>query len=302
MFILLKRIIKMGWKNFFRNFSLNIATIFIMVVVICLVTLFFLLNPIFKILISDIQEKVDVSIYFKEDTLPEEIFKLKAEISKIPEVKNIDYVSSEQIFNKFKEKYKRDPVLIESLTELGYNPFLPSLNIKVYQASQYGQIVKLLEMNSYKDLIEKVDYYERKPVIEKIFSTINGVNKAIVFLGIIFGIISILIVFNTIRIAIYNSGEEISIMRLIGASNWFIRGPFLVQGFIIGIIASLITFLIFFGICYGFDSKVKSIFYEVSLFNIFLTNMLNLVLLQLLIGIGLGVCSSYIAIRRYLKT
>jgi len=301
MFILFERVIKTGWKGFKWNIGLSLATILIMVIVISLATLLFLLNPVSKILIADIEEKVDVSVYFKEDISSEYILEVESEISKIPEVKDVEYISKDQALEKFIEKHKDDSVLIESLTELGSNPFLASLNIRAWEPSQYEQVVNLLENSSFRNLIDKVDYYERKPVIEKVFSTVSGLNKIGIFFSIVFAAIAVLIAFSTIRIAIYNSGEEISIMRLIGASNWFVRGPFLIQGIIIGFIAVLITLLITFGLCYGFDTRIKTIAPDISIYSIFVSNFFLLFLIQLATGIGLGIVSSYIAVRKYLK-
>ena len=301
MLISLKRIIKTGLQSFRRNIAPNLATIFIMIMVISFASALFLLSPISKILIADLQEKVDVSVYFKENALADEILTVKQEISQIPEVKNIEYISKEQALEKFIERHKDDPILIESLTELGYNPFLASLNIKAHQSSQYEKVASFLETDPFKDLIEKVDYYQRKPIIDKVSSIVVSLNKFGIFLGIILGLVAFLITFNTIRIAIYNSGKEISIMRLVGASNWFVRGPFLVQGVIIGLIATLITLLIFLGICYSFNPRVIKIASNINLVGIFFSNFWTLLLIQLLTGVGLGVISSLIAIRKYLK-
>lgn len=301
MFTSLRRIIKAGWKNFSKNIALSLATILVMTMVISLTTLLFLLKPASEILISEFQDKVDISIYFKKDILSEEIAGVRAEISKISEVKNVEYVSKEQALEKFVARHKDDPVLMESLTEVGENPFLASLNIKAWQASQYEQVTNFLETGPFKNLIDKVDYYQRKPIIEKVFSLTAGINKAGIFFTLVLGVIAILVAFNTIRIAIYNSSQEISIMRLVGASNWFIRGPFLIQGILVGLIAALVTLFITFGICYGFDSKIKVIAPQVSIFSLFLSNFWTLILIQLVTGVGLGVASSLIAVRKYLK-
>jgi len=298
---LFKRVIKTGWKGFRRNIGLSLATILIMVIVISLATLLFLLNPVSKILIVDIEKKVDISVYFKEDVSSKYILEVESEISKIPEVKDVEYVSKDQALEKFIEKHQDDPVLMESLTELGSNPFLASLNVRAWDPSQYGQVANLLETSSFRNLIDKVDYHERKPVIEKVFSVVSGLNRIGIFFSILFAAIAVLIAFNTVRIAIYNSGEEISVMRLIGASNWFVRGPFLIQGVIIGFIATLITLLITFGLCYGFDARIKTIAPDISIYSIFVSNFFLLFLIQLATGIGLGIISSYIAVRKYLK-
>jgi len=301
MFASLKRVINNGWKSFFRNISLNLATIFIMVSVIFLPTFLFLLRPISESLISNIKKKVDISVYFNEDVKPEDIYLVKSAVSKIPEVREIEYLSKEQVLERFVEKHKNDPVLMASLEEIGSNPFLPSLNIKAWQASQYEQIAKFLETGPFKKLIHKINYSQRKRVIDRIFSTISFVNKVGIFFSLVSMTIVVLVAFNAVKIAINSFKEEIAIMRLVGASNWFIRGPFLVQGIIIGFISALITFLITFGLCLGWDSNIKSIIPEVNLFDLFVDNLWGLILIQLTTGVGLGIISSMIAVRKYLK-
>lgn len=297
----LKRVIKNGWSAFWRNIALSLATIFIMVTVLTLVAFLFFLNQLSDILIADVEEKVDVSVYFKEDTSEDDIVQVKAEITKIAQVREVEYVSKEDAFNVFLERHKDDPVLIESLTEVGYNPFLASLNIKAKEASQYEEITTFIETGQFKDLINEVDYHQRKPVIDKVYALTSGVNRIGILFGLVFGFIAVLIAFNTIRIAIHNSSEEISIMRLVGASNWFVRGPFLVQGIIVGLISAVIALLIAFGVSWGIDSKISLLIPDISTRSIFLSNILGLFLIQLAAGIGLGIISSLIAVRKYLK-
>ncbi len=297
----IKRIFKNGWIVFSRNFGLSVATIFIMIMVIFLATSFYIFNNIVKILISDIQEKVDVAVYFKKDISQDDILKTKTEISQLPEVKNVELVSKEEALETFSEKYKDNPVLMESLREIGENPFLSSLEVEAWEPSQYDKISKFLEEGSSKDLIEKIDYNKRKPVIERIFAFVSGVNKSGIFFGALLSLLAVLVALNTIRIAIYNFSEEISTMRLVGASNWFIRGPFLVQGGICALISAFFTFLIALLISYFVDSKIKVIVPEISVFRLFLGNLGIIFLIQILTGLVLAAVSSTIAIRRYLK-
>lgn len=298
---LIKRIIKSGLISFHRNIGLNLATIFIMVMVIAIITFLYFLGPVSRVLIGDIQKKVDVSVYFKEEALEEDIFVVKAEIGKISQVKTAEYVSKEEALNIFLEKHKDDPVLIESLTEIGQNPFLASLNIKAQEPSQYEQIVNFLETGEYSKLVEEVDYYQRKPIIDKVFATTTGVRGIGIFLGLIFALIAVIIAFNAVKIAIHNRSEEISAMCLIGASNKFIKGPFLVQGIAVGAIAALVAFLLSFIIFWGVNSKVASVIPGLNIFGIFLSNIFWLLLIQFGTGIGLGAVSSLIAVRKYLK-
>jgi len=296
-----KRITRAGFKNFYRNGLLSATTIFIVVIVIFLVTMLFLFNSVFSVLISNIQDKVDISIYFKENVATENILEARSQLTEIPEVKEVKYISKEEAFTAFVEKHKDDPILIESLDEVGRNPFLPSLGIKAQQASEYQEVVNFLESSSFNDLIEKVDYYERKPVIDKVFSITSSINRTGAFASIILGIIAILIVFNTIRIAIYSSNKEISTMKLVGASNWFIQGPFLIQGILVGIFSTIITFLVTFAVCYGLDPKINAIVSDVRIFNIFTYNFWTILLIQITAGISLGIIPTMIAVRKYLK-
>ena len=297
----LKRIIRSGRKSFARNIGLNTAMIFILTAVVLLVSFLYMFNLAAKILINDLQEKVNISVYFKEDALSDDIMKIKSEVSKLPEVKSVEYISKEQCLENFISIHKNDQIILESLDEIGGNPFLASLSIKAVQAVQYEQIAKFFENNQYDNIIEKVDYYERKPVMEKIFAITSGINKAGIALVIVFGLVAILVAFNTIKIAIYNFNQEISTMRLVGASNWFVRGPFLVQGAINGLIAFLISIVLTFIFCFALDAKISLLTQNVSVLALFTNNFWWLLLIQFASGVGLGIVSTYIAIRKYLK-
>jgi len=301
MVTLIKRIFKSGWLSFSRDGGLAAATCLIMLIPILLITSLFLLKDVGQFLISTIQEKADISVYFKEGAPEEDILKVKEEVSEIPEVKSVKYVSKEEALESFVQRHKDDPVLMESLEEVGGNPFLAALNIRSFEASQYQAVANFFETGISENLIEKIDYYQRKSVIERIFALTSGMGKAGISLSIVLAIVAILVAFNTIRLAILNQKEEIKIQRLVGASNWFIRGPFLVQGAISGIFATIICLLIFTLICWFLSPKIEILFSGLNIWKYFTSNFFTIILLQLVTGIGLGVISSTIAIRKYLK-
>ncbi|MDI6591742.1 MAG: permease-like cell division protein FtsX [Patescibacteria group bacterium] len=301
MFTSIKRIFKFGWMNFSRNSGLSIANIFITILVISLITSLFLLQNITQFLISSLKEKVDISVSFKKECLEKDILKVKEEILKIPEVKSVEYISQKEALEKFIQRYKDNPILMESLKEVGENPLLASLNIKVSEAAQYTAVANFLENGPFRDLIKKVDYYQRKPIIERISLITSGISRAGLIFSLILATIAILIVFNQIRSTIYDSREEISVQRLVGASNWFIRGPFLVQGAISGLFATLFCLLIFSLVCWIFSPKIEILFPGLNIFSYFTNNLFTIILIQLGTGVGLGVISSLIAVRRYLK-
>jgi len=302
MFTLLKRILKASWLNFRRNIGLSLATIFILLITISLITYLFLFRQISQFLIAELEAKVDISVYFREDSPEEEILKAEDELSKMSEVKEVEYISQEMAREKFIQKHKDNPLLMASLEEIGENPFLVSLNIKAQKPEQYETLANFLENSDFKNYIEQpIDYYQRKPIINKLSSITSVINKAGIGISIILILLSFLVAFNTIRLAIFNQREEIFIMRLVGASNWFIRGPFLFQGVIAGFFATLITILIFFLTCWGLGPKLEIFLPNFNLQDFFFQNLWILFSIQLLTGMILGIFSSLIAMRRYLK-
>ena len=296
-----KRIIKSGWLGFRRNSGLSLATVFIMVMAISLVTALFLLQKTTDFLVMSLSEKVDMAVYFNEEPSTEQIDTIQKELSGMPQVKSLQYISKEEALAKFVTRHQGEEVIMESLQEVGGNPLLSSLNIKAFEATQYAAISSFLDSASFKTLISKVDYTEKKPAIDKMFALTSTISNTGIALSIVLAVVAVLIAFNTVRIAIFNSRDEIETMRLVGASNWFIRGPFLVQGMIAGLLAVLITFLVF-GIALWFlSSKIDMIIPGLHLYSYFFGSFFMVIILQLVAGVGLGACASWLAIRKYLK-
>ena len=296
-----KRIIKSGWKGFRQQASFSVTTIFIMALAIFLLTSLFLFQKGSQFLVDALREKVDMRIYFDEELSVEKILEIKDELSRLPEIKNIEYVSKEDALQKFTSRHQNDQVIMESLQEVGTNPLLASLNIRAWEASQYSAISSFLDNSSFKDMITKVDYNQKKSTIEKLFSVTSTINKIGIIFSIVLALIAVLVTFNTVRLAIYGSKEEIETMRLVGASNWFIRGPFLAQGAIIGIFASLGTLLIFSIAVFYLGPKIAIVFSGFDVSGYFFEKFFLISSLQLVFGVGLGISSSWLAIRKYLK-
>ena len=298
---LIKRIFRSGWQNLIRNKGINLANVFIMVLVLSLTASLFLLKNASQFIITNLQEKVDLSIYFKVEVSEIDILSLQEEINSLPEVKEIGYVSPEEALEKFIEKHKDNLILMESLEEIGANPFLASLEIKVFQSQEYETIVSFLENNQAYFLIEKIDYYQRKPIIENVYNFTNNLNKGVIIFSIVLLFTALLISYNTTRMSIFSSREEIKIQKLVGASNWFVRGPFLVQGIICGFLSTIASSFLLLSFSWGFNSKLEGVLPGFSLFSSFTSNFWLIFLIQLAGGITLGILSSLIAMRKYLK-
>jgi cell division transport system permease protein len=293
-----KRTIKYGLKTITRDGEIFLTSVSILFIAISLISFLFIFRKTSQFLISSLKEKADVSVYFKEDTPEEEILKIKEEISKNPEFK-VDFVSKEEALKEFERRHKENPILMEALKEIGENPFLASLSIKTKEPVKYEELLSFLKEKE--EIIEKIDYSERKPLIEKIFSLSRNLEKGGILISFVLILISVFVVFNTTRLSINNFKEEISIQKLVGASNWFIRGQFLVQGLFAGILSALFSLLTVFLTSYFLSPKLSVLFEGLNLFEIFSSNLGILILIQFFAGILLGTIPTIIAIRRFLK-
>jgi cell division transport system permease protein len=298
-----KRIINFAVNDFGRNKGISIASIFVLTITILLVTGLFFFQGMASYLTSQIQGKIDITAYFKDGTLEQDILNVKDQILKTdPAIKSVEYVSKDQALATFNEKHQDNAVLAKALQEVGENPFLPALNITTNgDPAQYEEVANILQTSDFSKLVDKVDFSQKKDTIEKVYSITTNIN----LFGAIFSaaliLVAMLVVFNTIKLAIENSKEEISAMRIVGASNWFVRGPFVIQGIIYGIFAFIICFLLSGISAYFLAPKISVVLPGFDMFDYFLTNWWIFVLIQLGFGIGVGMISSIIVVRKHLE-
>lgn len=303
MFTNLKRVLSFAFVDFYRNKGISIAAIFVLIVTTLLVTSLFFMRGISNFLILTIQNKIDITAYFTADTSEQDILNVKNEIFKnSPDVKNIQYVSKEDALNDFIQNNKDNNVIVKALTEVGDNPFLPSLNITTTgNPAQYEQISNILQSDQFGSLIEKVDFSKKEDTIKKVFSITSNVNKFGLGIGIALVLVVILVVFNTIKLVIDSSKEEINTMRIVGASGWFVKAPFIIEGAIFGFISFIFCFSATILSVYFLSSPLLSVMPGFSLFEYFMSNLWIIILIQLSSGVGLGVIASFIVVRKYLK-
>lgn len=307
----IKRITKSGFVNFWRNGWVSLATVLIMVVTLFVIGSLIFDRAILMSALEEIQNKVDISIYFKTDANENDIMALKNSISKLGEVKEIIYISKDDAIKNFQERHKDNALIVQSLTELDENPLGAVINIKAKDPSQYEVIAKFLQaetdIENPNSIIDKINYFQNKKIIDNLVKMINSSKKAGAIRSIILMFISVLVIFNTIRMAIYTARDEISVMRLVGASSKNVSGPFMVEGIMYGVISSVITMALFYPLIYYFGPVFLSgplasfVFSSFNLFSYYLSNFISLFLILLSIGVFLGAFSSFIAVRRYLK-
>jgi len=301
MFLVIGRTIKQSLINFWRNGWLSVAAVSVLTLSLYVVGILFFVIVAANSVLKNVEEKINVSVYFKSDVAEERIMEIKKDLEKYAEIYSIDYVSKDQALDDFKRNNADEPVIIRSLEEIGENPLLASLIIKANRQDQYQAISDFVANSSFNDDVSRINYSKNKEIIAKLNNIIREVKKVGSSLAVIFGAVSVLIIFNTIRITIYTHKQEIEVMRLVGASNMFIRLPFVFEGLIYGLIAMIIaTGMLFVNIkfmAYYFPSLIPS----QDLVSLYFNNLPVLFAIQAGAGMFLGIISSWIAIRKYLK-
>lgn len=296
------RIIKTGFVNYWRNLSLSVAATMVMTITLVIFAVLFLLFGLTDYSLKTIRNTVDISVYFKNGLGEDKINSIKLQIEANPKVQDVKYTSAEDALKQFKSKHTNDPLIQQSLNELTENPLPATLNVKANNLEDYPDIANQLNDPQYKDFVDKVNYEDNRVVIDRL----SKILKFIISFGIgligIFSFIAILVIFNTITLTIYNRKEEVEIMRLVGATNWYIRGPFLVESLLYGLFAAAITSALLYPIFNKFLPKIALyVSPQISLFNQNVFNFWYLVLILVVLGVALSVISTLLAIRRYLK-
>lgn len=299
--ITFKRILIYSWLSFRRNGWLSAATILVMMLTLFVIGGLLLTSVIANTILGDLENKIDISVAFKHGAGERAILAVKSEVETLSSVKEVEYVSPEEALANFKEKHKNDPAVLASLEELGdENPLPATINIKAKNPSDFSQIADFLTKKNYAG-VEKINYFENQKVIDRLSAVVRGVRSLGVAIVLVLGFVAVLVAFNTVRLAIYTSREEINIMKLVGATNWYIRGPFMIEGILHGGIAAIITSLFFFPMIWFLSPRIAIFLPDINLFGYFASNFFEFFAILLVIAVILGVGSSLIAIRRYLK-
>jgi cell division transport system permease protein len=301
MITIIARIFKYGFQNFWRNVWPSAATVLVMVMALLMVAGLALFNVVTKAAVSSIEEKIDVSVYFTTTTAEDDILAVKQSLESFPEVKSVEYISRDKALEIFKAKHADDPTIVQTVNELSENPLEASLNISAQNPDQYPAIAEYLKAPNLKEHVSKVTYYENREVIDRLIKIVGTVNTGGLLLTIILAVIAGLVVFNTVQLAIYSSRDEIGIMRAVGASNALVRGPFVVEGVIAGLIAAIVSLIVAAPVIYTISPYLDSFIPGLNLFAYFTASLFGFILLQLGVGIAIGALSSFVAVRRYLR-
>jgi cell division transport system permease protein len=305
-YITIERIFKNGFINFGRNIWLAIAAIAMMGITLTILLFAIIANATFSHTVKDLTSHIDVSVYLKDSVTPGQQAKFIKDLKSIDNVESINYVSKADALKKYEKDNANNPLLLGAISQTD-NPLSAEVHIKPKDANQLGTIKEFLDKPAEMALQSDPTSYsgDRKAAVDKITKATHFIQQAGIVGIIVFIIISVLIIFNTIRMTIFNRRDELVIMRLLGASPGYIRGPFIVETMLYGAVAAAISLAIC-GALFAIASQTLEAsslgLLDISYSSKYFTNHLWIILTaQMLVGIMIGAASSAIATQRYLK-
>lgn len=307
MLLAFRRVVKTGFVNFWRNGFVSVSSVVVMTITLFVLGCLIFLNAMLTASLEVLKDKVDVNVYFTTDTLEEKILALQGTLASLPEVKEAVYTSREEARIRFEERHKDDAIELQALRELGENPLRASLAIKATDPSHYEAINTFLKSDPATlsadgaSVVAHVNWNDNKMAIERLGQFIDGIQLFGLAVSIVLVSASVLIVFNTIRIAIYVSREEIAVMRLVGATDMYIRGPFVFEGMMCGFIAALITLVSYYPLTLWLGPATQRFFGAVNVFTYYTGHFGQIFLTIMAVGMFLGGFSSFLAVKKYLR-
>lgn len=303
-----KRILRSGILSFSRNAFVSFASVLVMTVTLFTVGTTLFAGIILNSAIIELRNKADVNVYFRGDAPEDRILELKASLEALPEVAKVEYLSRDDALAQFRERHKNDQLTLSALEALGDNPLGAVLNVKAKDITQYESIAAFLQdqqtaQDGSTSVIDKINFYDEqhRAALERLQSITDSAQRlGLIIIGLLV-LTTLAISFNTLRLAIYSSRDEIQVMRLVGAGAFYIRAPFMVEGILYGFIAGLVTLLAFYPLTWWLGGATGNFFGGVNIFTYYVSHFLYFLLVIIGTGVILGAIASFLAVRRYLK-
>jgi len=302
-----KRILRAGFVGFWRNAFVSISSTLVMAFSLFVIGSLIFLGAMLDTSLVQLRDKVDINVYFLTTAPEAEILDLKTQVEALPEVLFVEYINREEVLLAFRNRHENDQLILQALEELGENPLGATLNIKAKEISQYENIAKFLDSevalstDGGKEIIDRINYFQNKTAIDRLNNIIESIETLSFALALIFIIISVAMTFNTVRLAVFIAKDEIAVMKLVGAGNHYVRGPFVVEGAISGVISAFVALILFYPLTLWLGPSTEAFFGGISVFDYYLNNFGQIFLVMLTAGLVLGGGSSYLAVRKYLK-
>lgn len=300
--ITLLRIFQFAFSAFWRNIWLSVATTFAVLLALFLGSSLIFLNLLGGSALKVVENKVDLSAYLEADATPQEADVVKAQLQARPEVEKVTYISEEEALQQFQERHRDQPIIQNALEELEDNPLQSSLKVKARSPSDYAALTEYLKKDEFKGVVASVS--DNSQTASKLAATTVTLSKLALWVSVAFGVIAVMIVFNAVRLAIYAQRDEISVMRLVGASNALIRAPLVIVGMLYGLLGAAFSTALLYPAARYVGPRANTFLGEASLdvAQLFLQHVFLVFTAQAVAGMILGILSSAIAIRKYLRT
>jgi len=286
----------------------SLASILVMTVTLFVVGTTVFAGVILNSALADLRDKADINVYFTTDARESQIAQLQESVTALPQVASVQFVSASEALVQFRALHQNDQLTLQALDELGSNPLGAVLNIKAKDISQYDAIAKFLKQQQGlsqggASIIDKINYFDEqhRQALDRLQRITDSAGKLGLVIIIILILTTIAISFNTLRLAIYTSREEIQVMRLVGAGQFYIRAPFMVEGVLYGLVAGLVTLLLFYPLTYWIGNATENFFGGINVFDYYLSHFPLFFLIIVGTGVVLGAAASFLAVRRYLK-
>jgi cell division transport system permease protein len=302
MFLFLFRILKLSLQDIFRNIWLSIVTVTILILALFSINSLITVQVISQNAIEAVKEKIDINLYLTNTASEEQILSLKSELEKLEQVKTVNYISKQEALLSFREKNEKNPEIIQALRELGKNPLSPTLVIIPSSSEQAPELINILR-GYQSNIIESRDFTDNSIILEKINNITDKVNQVGMIIIIVFVVTSLIVVYNSIRVAIYTHKREINIMRLVGASGSFIYMPFIISAIIYSIFSMGVIMVAFYPFLSLLQPYLEVFFvgYNIDIIGYFFSNFWQIFGIELLLVIVVNVLASLVAVRRYAK-
>ncbi|MDE0243653.1 MAG: permease-like cell division protein FtsX [Candidatus Kaiserbacteria bacterium] len=304
-YVQIKRVMRLGLVNVVRNSFVSFSVIFVMTVSLFIVGLSILFGQVMDDVTEELRDKVDVTVYFISGTPEDQIFAFHDKLNELEQVKEVIYVSQEAALEEYRKRHENDHDILRGLDVLETNPFRPRLSIRAQQSGDFEKISRFLENEDVLSdrpttVIDKIDYYQNREIIARLSSVVDTTTFFSRLIIALLVFISFLIIFNIIRLIMYLGKEEVKVMRLIGAEDWYVRIPFLISGAIYGLLGSVVALILLYPVSYWLSPAVERFFGGGGLFAHYVSQFFVLMVTLVAIGVIVGIVSSYLSTRRYL--
>jgi cell division transport system permease protein len=301
-----KRVARYGFVGFLRNGFVSLSAILILTITLFVAAALLISGAALRSVLTDLTSKVDVTVYMTTGATADQIQQIETSLQALPEVQSVTYISADQALAAFQARHANDQLTMQALQELPDNPLGASLQVRAKDTSQYATIAQFLTAqqssgNGAGSAIDKVNYTQNETAIGHLTNIIQTSKQLGIAIALVLAFASLLIAFNTIRLAIYTSRDEIGIMNLVGAGHWYVRGPFMIAGVLYGLISGIIVLALLYPLCAWIGPSSEQFLGTFNVFTYYITSFGLLFVVVMGSGIALGTLSSYLAVRRYLN-